>query len=439
MAGGNWTSQNKVLPGVYTNVTGKGTSADNTGIRGIVALPMAISWLEPKTIIPVTSDDIGSLTEMIGNAALPVREALKYATTALIYRLNQGAKAMTTLGSLTATAKHEGVIGNSLQVSIEAIPDIEDQYYVRTFRDGAEMDIQQGATAADIKENAYITFSGDGALEANAGVTLSGGSDGTVTTQDYADALQALELQTFHSVACMTAESDVIDLMVAYAERLRAEEGKNIQAVVPNVLGINSISVLSVKNSYTLADGTALTVPQATAFVAGATAGVPLSESLTNATVAGAVDVSERYTTSQMINLVRAGQIVFVPGPYGSNSVTILKDINTLITYTEEQPEVFAKNKIIRTVDAVADTIYQKGYMSYIGKTPNTDRGRMLYKSEIMTYFRELEAQEILQNVAPEDINIRRGNDIDAVVVDYAIQPVDVMEKIYNTIVVKTV
>lgn len=38
-----------------------------------------------------------------------------------------------------------------------------------------------------------------------------------------------------------------------------------------------------------------------------------------------------------------------------------------------------------------------------------------------------------------EDITIRRGDEIDAVVVDYAVRPVDVMEKIYNTIVVSTV
>ena len=63
----------------------------------------------------------------------------------------------------------------------------------------------------------------------------------------------------------------------------------------------------------------------------------------------------------------------------------------------------------------------------------------MLFKSEIMAYLRELEAQEVIRDVTSEDITIRRGDEIDAVVVDYAVRPVDVMEKIYNTIVVSTV
>lgn len=439
MAGGNWTIQNKVLPGVYTNVVGKGAAEVGAGTRGIVAMPIVLPWLAEKTIVTVQADDLTALYNLIGAPMLPVREALKYAHTVLIYRPNEGVKATATAGNLTATAKYSGSVGNRLTVSIEAIPGNSGQYYVRTFLDGSEVDIQQAATAADVKANAYVEFSGTENLAANAGAALSGGADGTAEVSDYTAALAAFELHTFNAIPSLTTDSSVNDIIIAYVNRLRGEEGKNVQAVVPNVVGADSIAVISVKNGYLLADGTTVTAAQATGFVAGATAGVSLAESLTNAIVPDAVDVTERYTTSQLIDLVNAGQIAFIPSPVGGNTVAICKDINTLTTYTDDQPKIFAKNKVVRTLDAIADTIYQRGYASYIGKVPNTENGRMLFKSEIMAYLRELEAQEVIRDVTSEDITIRRGDEIDAVVVDYAVRPVDVMEKIYNTIVVSTV
>ena len=55
MAGGTWTSQNKILPGVYINVVSRENVNVNIGNRGIVAIPEALSWGEPgvvKEILP---------------------------------------------------------------------------------------------------------------------------------------------------------------------------------------------------------------------------------------------------------------------------------------------------------------------------------------------------------------------------------------------------
>ena len=237
MAGGNWTIQNKVLPGVYTNVVGKGAAEVGAGTRGIVAMPIVLPWLAEKTIVTVQADDLTALYTLIGAPMLPVREALKYAHTVLIYRPNEGVKATATAGNLTATAKYSGSVGNRLTVSIEAIPGNSGQYYVRTFLDGSEVDIQQAATAADVKANAYVEFSGTENLAANAGAALSGGADGTAEVSDYTAALAAFELHTFNAIPSLTTDSSVNDLIIAYVNRLRGEEGKNVQAVVPTVVG----------------------------------------------------------------------------------------------------------------------------------------------------------------------------------------------------------
>jgi hypothetical protein len=48
-----------------------------------------------------------------------------------------------------------------------------------------------------------------------------------------------------------------------------------------------------------------------------------------------------------------------------------------------------------------------------------------------------LEAEGVLHDVAPEDITVSKGELIDAIVVQYGVRPVDVIETIYNTIVVE--
>ena len=50
MAGGTWTNQNKVQPGVYINVKSKGNINTNVGNKGIVAIAEPLSWGPVETI-----------------------------------------------------------------------------------------------------------------------------------------------------------------------------------------------------------------------------------------------------------------------------------------------------------------------------------------------------------------------------------------------------
>ena len=82
----------------------------------------------------------------------------------------------------------------------------------------------------------------------------------------------------------------------------------------------------------------------------------------------------------------------------------------------------------------MATEITNRAMAYYSGKVQNNRDGRELFHAEILSYFRELEAKGILQDVVPGDIVVKRGDLIDAVVVDYEIRPSDVMETFYNTI-----
>ena len=47
-----------------------------------------------------------------------------------------------------------------------------------------------------------------------------------------------------------------------------------------------------------------------------------------------------------------------------------------------------------------------------------------------------MQANNAIQNFEPDDVDVLPGNDIDAVVINLRIQPVDAAEKLYITITV---
>lgn len=437
MPGGNWITQNKKLPGVYINYVGEGNNPPVTGDRGAVGIPTLFPWLPDHTAIPIYPADMAQYIADYGNDTILLSEAMKNATVVYLYRLNTGVKAKAEIGNLVCTAKYGGSYGNRFSVSIENVLGETDKFAVVTWFDVDEIERQTVADISELTGNDWIDFSAaalDNELTANAGVALAGGEDGTATMGDYVKFLSAMELINVDAIACPTEDVDIRSLFVSFAKRMINDEGKYLQVVVADSQTADFEGVISVQNGVYLENGTHVTRSMATAYVAGATARCPLEESLTNARYTGAVDVDERYTRQEQEAFASTGQLVFIPSPTVGNQVLIQKDINTLTTFTKKRTYALSKNKIIRILFAVATEITNRAMAYYSGKVQNNRDGRELFHAEILSYFRELEAKGILQDVVPGDIVVKRGDLIDAVVVDYEIRPSDVMETFYNTI-----
>src|SRR5690606_31197722 len=319
MAGGTWVAQNKVRPGLYVNFRSEAQAVGTLGDRGVVTLPAVLSWGPEKEVITIESGQ--NVTEILGyDITAPqlvlVREALKRARTLLLYRVNEGTKATATIGTtdpITVTARYGGVRGNDITVAVQANVDDSQLFDVITYVDGREVDVQTVASRAELQDNAWVTFGSSGTLEATAGVNLTGGTDGTVTNADYTDYLAAIELFDFNTMAAPVTDPTLKGVFVAFARRMREDEGKKIQVVLPDYATADYEGVISVKNGVVLSDGTTLNNVQATAWVAGATAGANVNQSLTYAAYDDAVDVDTRYTHTQIVQALQNGEFLFVP------------------------------------------------------------------------------------------------------------------------------
>lgn len=117
--------------------------------------------------------------------------------------------------------------------------------------------------------------------------------------------------------------------------------------------------------------------------------------------------------------------------------IVIEKDINTLHNFTIDKDYQFSKNRVIRTLDEIANSSQLTWEKSYIGKVDNDEQGRKDYKADLIYYFNELQRMRAIQNFdSTEDIDVLPGNEVDEVIVKLIIQPVDSMEKMYMTVMV---
>lgn len=433
MAAGAWTTQNKVRPGVYVNFESRPKSLGGLGERGIVTIPMALSWGESGKVITIEAgqDIFLKLGYAITDSRmLLIRESLKRAKTLLLYRVNNsGTKAAATNGTLTTTAKWSGVRGNDITVTVAENIDDNTKYDVNTLLAGLLVDSQTVTNITELKPNDWVVFSGTGAPAETAGIPLTGGSDGTATNQDYFHYLSAIEVFDFNAMALPVTDNILKSTFVAFCKRLRNDEGKKFQLVVENYPEADFEGVISVKNGVVLSDGTILTATQCTAWVAGATAGANANESLTYSAYDDAVDVSARYTNTQIIAALRLGEFMFVSN---DGKAIVEQDINTLTSFTPDKGKAFSKNRVIRVLDSINNDFVRIFSDFYVGKVSNNADGRNLLKNECIKYLETLQSIEAIQNFDSQtDITVQQGDDADSVYIESNIQPVDSIEKIY--------
>lgn len=438
MAGGVWSSMNKVRPGVYVNFISERQAPGTLGERGIVTMPLPLSWGPSKQIITINAgDDTFDVLgyDITAPQLLLVREALKRAKTLLLYRLNDGDKATATIGGMTVTAKYSGVRGNNITIVVQANVDNPSMFDVQTLVEGREVNVQTVSTIGELRENAWVTFSGTGTLTETAGVNLAGGTDGEVTNADYTDYLAAIELHDFQTMAAPVTDETLKGIFVSFVRRLRETEGKKIQVVLPDYPSADYEGVISVKNGVILVDRTVIDKVKATAWVAGATAGANVNQSLTYTAYDDAIDVDTRYTHSQIEQALLNGEFLFVPS---DGRAIVEQDINTFTSYTPEKGKHFSKNRVIRVLDGIANDLKRIFEQYYIGKVNNDADGRNLFKNEIINYLNTLQEIGAVQNFDTQnDVKVLPGNDVDSIYVELYVQPTDSVEKIYMKITIR--
>lgn len=431
LGGGVFTKQDQVLPGAYINFVSAAAPGVNDAVRGVAAIPMELGWGPEFEVVKVTKEAFeGDCMRILGYPRtapqmLPLREIFKNAVMVYVYRVNsEGARA----SCIHAQANYTGVRGNAIKLVIQRNIDDDTKYDVKTVIDMTVIDTQTVSSAAELTDNVLVSFKADVNLAETAGISLTGGTDGSVTGKSYQGFLDAMEQYPFHVVGCPTKDESTVNLFAAYTKRLREELGILIQTVVYRAPGADHEGIISVENKAE-ENETGMVY-----WTVGAAAACASNKSITNKKYDGEYTVGVSYTQGQLADAIHAGKFMF---HRVGDEVRVLRDINTLVTFTEEKNREFSDNQTIRVLDTIGNGVASLFSGRFMGQVPNDDAGRVSLWSEIVTFCKTLAAQRAVEGIDPKGITVEAGETKRSVVVHVPVQPINCMDQLYMTVVVK--
>lgn len=443
MPGGTFLVQNKVRPGAYINFIAKAKSLMNVSDRGIATMALPMSWGPEGEIIELLSSDLvdGSSLAKIGYSgtdaeSLPFRLCLTNCYQLKAYRADKGSvKASATVGTgadlFTIKAKHGGICGNNIKVIIVKATD--NTFTIQTLYRDLLKDTQAGLTAfSEFVPNDYITIetTGTSVLAETAGTTLAGGTNGTVTEATlYPEYWGIMKNEVFNTMGLISSTALTQQAFEQYIKNLREDEGIKVQGVACNY-DSDYEGLIKTKNQgfKTLAE--TVSPEYFVAWVTGISAGAEINESNTKKEVDNAVSITGELTNTEIIDALKNGY--FVISKRRDGVITVEKDINSLHTFTAKKSYDFSKNRAIRVLDEVGNTVNLIWEKSYCGKLDNDADGRGVYLADLVEYGNKLQDIHAITNfLGAKDIAIDMGDDLDAVQFEWPIQPVDSMEKLY--------
>jgi hypothetical protein len=170
--------------------------------------------------------------------------------------------------------------------------------------------------------------------------------------------------------------------------------------------------------------------------IAGATANATVTQDLTADIVVGATSIINSFSNTEIEDNLQNGQFLF---SYNQNgTIKVENDINTLTTFTQDKNREFSSNGVMRILDEIGTTTRDIWETVYMGKMPNNDIGRGLFKGDLAEYFLMLQDIGAIQNFEiSTDLEVIGGAMLDDVVVNVWIQPVMVAKKLYMTVNVR--
>lgn len=418
-------SQNKVLPGVYVNVASGSRVGNSVADRGVAAIGLELSWGAVGELIYLTEADFRQNSKVklgydYSSAQMQgLRDLFKGASACYIYRLNGGEVASNDYGE----ARYSGKRGNDLSV---AITQNEDMYTVVTVLDGAELDSQEVASAAELVDNEYICWDKGAMLSETAGVKMSGGTDGSVADASYTAMFEALEGVHFNVLGCLATESATKQLFVQYTKEQRENYGKKFQTVLydeaADYEGVISLGNKVVDENWPTS--------AAVYWLVGAEAGCAVNSSLTNTMYDGEFNVEAIVGQSNLQAALLAGKLVFHKL---NDQIKVLEDVNSLVSGGESNDDM-RLNQTVRVLDQIVSDLSTLFYDKYLGQVLNDNAGRVSLWSDIVSYYRKLENLRAIEGFDTADIVVEQGENKKSVQVSSYLTVVSAMSQLYLTV-----
>ena len=426
LGGGTFIAQNKKLPGTYINFVSKARANSNLSDRGYATLPLELDWGKDGEVFTVTSADFEKNClsifgyENTHEKMKGLRDLFLNASTLYAYRLNSGEKASNDY----ATAKCSGVRGNDLKVVIAKNADETSNFDVTLYLGETKVDAQTVKTAKELVDNDFVEYKKEAELQVTAGTPLANGTNAeSVTGLNYQTYFDKIESYSYNVMGIVSSDDSIKTLAANFCKRLRDEVGAKFQVVL-HKKEADYEGVINVINNET---------PELVYWITGAEAGCAINKSCLNKKYDGEYEVNTDYTQAELETAIDTGKLVLHAV---NDDVRVLKDINSLVTISDDKGAIFQDNQTIRVIDQIANDIASLFNTKYLGSIPNDQSGRISLWNDIVQHHESLQDMRAIQDFSSENIEVSQGNDKGSVVVTDVITIVNTMAQLYMTVTV---
>ena len=430
LGGGSFTVQNKKLPGAYINFVSVAAASATLSDRGVATMPLELDWGKEGEVFEVTNEDFQKNTLKIFGYAYDhvkmkgLRDLFLNAKTLYVYRLNGGG---TKASNTYAEALYGGTRGNDLKIVIQTNADDDEKFDVKTLMGTTEVDSQTVSAASELVANDYVKFKTEADLALTATTPLTGGTNKTDDSTAHQSYLDKIQPYSYNTMGVVVTDDTTKKLYASFNKRLRDEMGIKFQLVLHNHAA-DYMGVISIKNNVTDSGESAASLVY---WVTGLEAGCAVNKSCQNRLYDGEFTVDTDFTQTELEQAIDAGEFVL---HQVNSDVRVLDDINTMVTTSDTQGDVFKDNQTIRVIDQIANDIAVVFNTKYLGTVPNDEAGRLSLWSDIVKHHQELQDIRAIENFSDSDVSVEAGNDKKSVAVNDAVQPVNAMGKLYMTV-----
>ena len=308
--------------------------------------------------------------------------------------------------------------------------DNEELFDVKTMLGTVTVDEQTVSSAEDLTDNNYVKWKPETVLEVTAGMPLSGGENGEVNGASYQAYIDKIEPYTFNTMGVAVTDDVTKSLFAAFVKRMRDEMGVKFQLVLYDYAKADYMGTISVNNRVVDEEWSEASLVY---WVTGVSAGCAVNKSNQNKRYDGSFMIDTSYTQNQLKAAIREGRFTF--HRVGAD-VRVLEDINTMVTTSDTQGDIFKDNQTIRTIDQIGNDIAVLFNTKYLGIVPNDEAGRISLWSDIVAHHRQLAKIRAIEGFSESDVVVEQGDTKKSVVVSDVVTVVNAMGKLYMTVTV---
>lgn len=428
--GGTFLVQNKVLPGMYINFISVAKASSELSDRGYAALGMELDWGPDKQVFTVEQEDFQTDAQKYFGYDYTdpkmkgLRDLFLNLKTLYCYRLNSGgAKALSDF----CEAKYSGICGNKIMITISANVDDTAKFDVCTYFDGELKDRQTGVkTLAELDDNDYVKWIDTANIAVTAGTYLSGGTNGTAATgSTHSDFLAQLESYSFNILGCLSTDDTIKSLYLSYTKRMRDDVGAKFQCIGYDKPG-NYEGWINCTTGVKDAE-----FPESALiyWLVGAEASCQVNRTVGNKEYDGEFTPIVKTKQTDLKNQIKNGEMCF--HQVNGQEFYVLKDINSLNSFTKAKNRNFSLNQVMRVLDQWGNDVAVLFGKYYMDKEQNLAPGRTNLWNDIVDYSQKMAGIGAINTFDTDGLKVEQGEEKEAVAVTVTIDPAVSMEKCY--------